>query len=71
MGNDYELKLDLIKRFNESEIGSYSDIHATNQRLSIVVYWKGMQSSIHRFLRSLHVCCDNPKLFRRCNLFRP
>ncbi|KAJ9562557.1 hypothetical protein OSB04_007717 [Centaurea solstitialis] len=53
VGDDPTLKL--------SALGGHSGVHAINQRLSRVVYWKGMQAQVREAVRSCHVCqqCKN------------
>lgn len=56
VGDDKALQTKLIAFFHASAVGGHSGIHATNQRLSRVLYWKGMQAHVRHFVSSCKVC---------------
>ncbi|KAJ9562551.1 hypothetical protein OSB04_007711 [Centaurea solstitialis] len=63
VGDDPTLKL--------SALGGHSGVHAINQRLSRVVYWKGMQAQVREAVRSCHVFqqCKNERSGHRKDNF--
>ncbi|KAJ9554331.1 hypothetical protein OSB04_018376 [Centaurea solstitialis] len=56
VGDNDDLRRELIEFFHASALGGHSGVHATNQRLARSVYWKGMQAQVRNFVRSCHVC---------------
>ncbi|KAJ9557389.1 hypothetical protein OSB04_012003 [Centaurea solstitialis] len=56
VGDNDDLRRELIEFFHASALGGHSGVHATKQRLARSVYWKGMQAQVRNFVRSCHVC---------------
>lgn len=56
VGDDPVLRMDLIKFFHDSALGGHSGFHATQQRLSRLFYWKGMQAMVRAYVRDCLVC---------------
>ena len=56
VGKDVNLQLQLLELFHSSGLGGHSGIHATYQRLSAILYWKGLWKSVREFVRNCAVC---------------
>ncbi|GMI86968.1 hypothetical protein HRI_002366100 [Hibiscus trionum] len=59
VGNDSELKKELMKFFHGSAVGGHSGANATIQRLSTVLYWKGLKRDVKNLVRECMVCQRN------------
>ncbi|GMI89548.1 hypothetical protein HRI_002624100 [Hibiscus trionum] len=46
VGNDSELKRKLLEFFHNSTVEGHSGATATNQRISMVLYWKGLKKDV-------------------------
>lgn len=56
VGDDKKLRQELLKFFHASAMGGHSGVHATSQKISRVIYWKGLSADIRTFIRECHVC---------------
>lgn len=56
VGNDAQLKHDIIAACHESPMGGHSGIHATHQRLKSMFYWKGQTKAVRQLVRHCQVC---------------
>ena len=56
IGDDQELRQDLLKYFHSSPEGGHSSMDATARRIGAVVYWKGMKKATREFVRACTIC---------------
>nr|KYP76053.1 Retrovirus-related Pol polyprotein from transposon 17.6 [Cajanus cajan] len=56
VGNNLELRKDLLVWLHASATGGHSGINATMKRVKSVVYWKGLISDVRRFIQQCSVC---------------
>ncbi|GKE39392.1 putative mitochondrial protein [Tanacetum coccineum] len=56
VGQDDQLKLELLTYFHASSVGGHSGVKVTTQRLCSFVYWKGMRKEIKKFVKECITC---------------
>lgn len=56
VGNNSQLRHEIIQECHQSAMGGHSGIHATHQRLKSMFYWKGQSKDVRQFVRHCHVC---------------
>ncbi|GKV11569.1 hypothetical protein SLEP1_g22817 [Rubroshorea leprosula] len=56
VGNDMQLRTRLMQMIHAEAIEGHSRVLATTQRLSSLVYWKGMKKDIRNFIQGYHTC---------------
>jgi hypothetical protein len=56
IGNDPELKLQLISAFHDSAVGAHSSVLVTYHRLKQVFAWRGMKLVVHTYVTSCVIC---------------
>ena len=56
VGNDQNLRLQIVHLFHDSSSGGHSGIHATYKRLSSLFYWPNMEKQIRQYIRECDVC---------------
>uniref|UniRef100_A0A0A9A0M3 Integrase catalytic domain-containing protein n=1 Tax=Arundo donax TaxID=35708 RepID=A0A0A9A0M3_ARUDO len=59
VGNQTELKQQLITTFHDSELGGHSGERATYKRLKALFHWPGMRSEIISFVKQCPTCQKN------------
>ncbi|GJW41347.1 reverse transcriptase domain-containing protein [Tanacetum coccineum] len=56
VGQDADLRRELLQYFHEGSIGGYSGIKVTSHKLCSLFYWKGMRKQVKKFVRECLVC---------------
>ena len=56
VGNDIQLRMDLLAHFHGSSIGDHSGVKVTTHKMSSVLYWKGMRKEIKKYVRECITC---------------
>ncbi|GKB25751.1 putative mitochondrial protein [Tanacetum coccineum] len=56
VGNDTEMRKELIKYFHNEAIGGHSGVHVTTKKLSAVFYWKGLKKMVKQWVRECDIC---------------
>lgn len=56
IGNDPSLHSKIMAAFHGSAIGGHSGVPVTYKRMKQLFAWKGMKSSVHKFVQSCLVC---------------
>ena len=56
VGRNFELLSQILQIFHSSGLGGHSGIHATYQRITSILYWKGLWKMVREFLRNCTVC---------------
>ena len=51
VGRNAELKSQIVALFHSSRLGGHSEVHATYQRVSAILYWKGLWKIIREWVR--------------------
>ena len=59
VGRDHGLQTQILNWFHSLGLGGHSGVHATYQRMSTILYWKGMWKSVREFVRNCSVCQQN------------
>ncbi|GJU05072.1 putative mitochondrial protein [Tanacetum coccineum] len=54
VGNDLELRKELIKYFHNEAIGGHSRVYVSTKKLNAVFYWKGLKKMVKQWVRE----CD-------------
>ncbi|GKC83139.1 putative mitochondrial protein [Tanacetum coccineum] len=54
VGNDLELRKELIKYFHNEAIRGHSGVHVSTKKLNTVFYWKGLKKIVKQWVRE----CD-------------
>ncbi|GJU51961.1 transposon ty3-G gag-pol polyprotein [Tanacetum coccineum] len=56
VGQDEQLKLELLTYFHASSVGGHSGVKVTTHKLCSFVYWKGMRKEIKKFVKECITC---------------
>ncbi|OMO96911.1 reverse transcriptase [Corchorus capsularis] len=56
VGNDKELKKELLLYFHSSPFGGHAGNQATLSRISSVLYWKGMRKDVRNMVKECSIC---------------
>ncbi|GKA27703.1 putative mitochondrial protein [Tanacetum coccineum] len=56
VGNDTEMRKELIKYFHNEAIGGHSGVYVTTKKLSAVFYWKGLKKMVKQWVRDCDIC---------------
>ncbi|GKD26681.1 reverse transcriptase [Tanacetum coccineum] len=56
VGNDLELRKELIKYFHNEAIGGHSGVHVSTKKLNAVIYWKGLKKMVKQWVRECDIC---------------
>lgn len=56
VGNNVQLRADLISYFHDSATGGHSGVKVTTDKLSSVFYWKGTKKEAKKYVRECVVC---------------
>nr|GEU51042.1 hypothetical protein [Tanacetum cinerariifolium]GEV58634.1 hypothetical protein [Tanacetum cinerariifolium] len=56
VGNDPELRKELVQHFHDEVIGGHSVAHATMKKLGSLFYWKGLKKMVKQMIRDCDVC---------------
>ncbi|GKA83145.1 putative mitochondrial protein [Tanacetum coccineum] len=56
VGNEVELRKQLIAYFHESAVGGHSGVLVTTKKLSVVFYWKGLKRMVRQFVKECDTC---------------
>ena len=67
VGNDERIQAQILELFHNSGLGGHSGIHATYQRISSILYWKGLWKCVREFIRKCQVC----QQYKRENVATP
>lgn len=57
--NDLTLREDILKLFHRSALGGHSGITPTLQRISSLLYWRGIKNFVNEYTRHCKVCQHN------------
>nr|GEU94378.1 retrotransposable element Tf2 [Tanacetum cinerariifolium] len=56
VGNDPELRKELVQHFHDETIGGHSVAHVTMKKLGSLFYWKGLKNMVKQMIRDCDVC---------------
>ncbi|GJX99564.1 ty3-gypsy retrotransposon protein [Tanacetum coccineum] len=56
VGNDPELRKELVQHFHDEAIGGHSGAHVTMKKLGSLFYWKGLKKMVKQMIRDCDVC---------------
>ena len=56
IGQDLQLREELLALFHASAVGGHSGVHQTMARICGVVYWKGLKRDVRQYIRECHTC---------------
>nr|GEU89674.1 hypothetical protein [Tanacetum cinerariifolium] len=71
VGNDLELKKELVQHFHDEAIGGHSSAHVTMKKLWLLFYWKCLKM-VKQMIRDYNVCQrQNPDLSAYIGLIQP
>ncbi|GJY69865.1 retrotransposable element Tf2 [Tanacetum coccineum] len=56
VGNDPELRKELVQHFHDEAIGGHSGAHVTMKKLGPLFYWKGLKKMVKQMVRDCDVC---------------
>ncbi|GJX89623.1 putative mitochondrial protein [Tanacetum coccineum] len=56
VGNDPELRKELVQHFHDEAIGGHSGAHVTMKKLGSLFYWKGLKKMVKQMVRDCDVC---------------
>ncbi|GJT54198.1 ty3-gypsy retrotransposon protein [Tanacetum coccineum] len=56
VGNDLELRKELVQHFHDEAIGGHSGAHVTMKKLGSLFYWKGLKKMVKQMVRDCDVC---------------
>ncbi|GJX84885.1 retrotransposable element Tf2 [Tanacetum coccineum] len=56
VGNDLELRKELVQHFHDEAIGGHSSAHVTMKKLGSLFYWKGLKKMVKQMVRDCDVC---------------
>ncbi|GJT42535.1 putative mitochondrial protein [Tanacetum coccineum] len=56
VGNDPELRKELVQHFHDEAIGGHSGAHVTMKKLGSLFYWKGLKKMVKQMVRECDVC---------------
>ncbi|GKC38323.1 reverse transcriptase [Tanacetum coccineum] len=56
VGNDPELRKELVQHFHDKAIGGHSGAHVTMKKLGSLFYWKGLKKMVKQMVRDCDVC---------------
>ncbi|GKB06275.1 putative mitochondrial protein, partial [Tanacetum coccineum] len=56
VGNDPELRKELVQHFDGEAIGGHSGAHVTMKKLGSLFYWKGLKKMVKQMVRDCDVC---------------
>ena len=59
VGQDHGLQSQILSIFYSSGPGGHSGVHATYQRVSTILYWKGLWKSVKEFVKTCVVYQQN------------
>ena len=59
VGKDPKLHSQILEWFHSSGLGGHSGVHATYQRISAILYWKGLWKEVRQFVRNCPTCQQN------------
>ncbi|GKF82123.1 putative mitochondrial protein, partial [Tanacetum coccineum] len=56
VGNDPELRKELVQHFHDEAISGHSGAHVTMKKLGSLFYWKGLKKMVKHMFRDCDVC---------------
>ena len=56
VGNNSELRADILHYFHNSPTGGHSGVHPTMAHISEVLYWKGLKKQVRQYVRECSIC---------------
>ncbi|GJY44390.1 reverse transcriptase [Tanacetum coccineum] len=56
VGNNVELRKQLVAYFHESAVGGHSGVLVTTKKLAAVFYWKGLKKMVRQLVKECDVC---------------
>lgn len=59
VGNDEQLRRELIQLIHDGSIGGHSGTAVTIQKLNALFYWKGRRKQVREYVRACDVCAKN------------
>ena len=59
VGQNGALQAQIVKWFHSSGLGGHSGVHATYQRVSSILYWRGLWKTVREFVRNCITCQQN------------
>ena len=72
VGNDKQLRVELLKHIHEGVIGGHSGIQPTTQKVISLFYWKGLIREVKNLVRECLICQKNkPDLASYPGLLQP
>nr|GEU31245.1 hypothetical protein [Tanacetum cinerariifolium] len=58
VGNDLELRKELVQHFHNEAIGGHSGAHVTMKNLGSLFYWKGLKKMVKQMIRDCNISMD-------------
>ena len=55
MGNDSDLRADILHYFHNSPTSGHSGVHPTMARISKVLFWKGLKKQVKQYVRECSI----------------
>ena len=59
VGKDENVQKKILDLFHTSGLRGHSGIHATYQRISSILYWRGLWKLVREFVRTYSICQQN------------
>lgn len=56
VGKDATLRKQIFDIFHDTPLGGHSGVHATRQRISTILYWKGLSRDVHAWVHESVTC---------------
>ncbi|GJS13679.1 transposon ty3-G gag-pol polyprotein [Tanacetum coccineum] len=56
VGNDPELKRELLQYFHGGVVGGHSGVKVTTHKMCLTLYWKGLRKQVKHYVRECLVC---------------
>ena len=56
VGQDKELRLDLLAHFHGGSVGGHSGVKVTTHKICSVLYWKGLRKEVKQFVKECITC---------------
>ncbi|GJV36444.1 retrotransposon-related protein [Tanacetum coccineum] len=56
VGNNPELRKELLKHFHEGVVGGHSGVKVTTHKICLMLYWKGLKKQVKQYVRECLVC---------------
>lgn len=56
VGEETEIRTELIRTYHSSAFGGHSGMRATYHRIKVLFYWPGLKKAVEKFIRECPVC---------------